>query len=401
MGGTNGSGYRRTVEKQYRELMEYCKIHMDQIENELPEPREDFQTSLREHGISRREFIKWTSFITGVMMLPPMFKPLVARAAESFSRLPVVWLNFAECTGCTESFLRSTYPNVDDILLDTISLEYHEVVMAAAGKQAEENLKKAMADFDGKYICVFEGAIPMGLDGNYLRIGSEGKTSLQIAKEVAAKAAAVVCIGSCSSFGNVQAAKPNPTDAVSIHDAIGVSTVNIGGCPPNPINFTGTILHFLMFGALPPTDSLSRPLFAYGKRIHDYCERRSHYDAGEYVTEWGDEGAKRGWCLYKMGCKGPYTYANCGKVRYNNGTSWPIMGGHGCMGCYEPAFWDTMAPLEKPISDQAIGIKGAESAVNTVFATLAGLTVAGVAAHAAATAIKKHGPEKEEKKKAK
>jgi NiFe hydrogenase small subunit HydA len=400
MGGTNGSGNRRTVEKQYRELMEYCQVHLDQIEETLPEPRESFQEGLEARGVSRREFVKWTTFITGVLMLPPMFRPMVARAAENFSRLPVVWLNFAECTGCSESFLRSSYPNVDDILLDTISLEYHEVIMAASGKQAEENLKKAMTDFDGQYILVIEGAIPEGLDGKYLRIGSEGKTSKEIGKEVASKAAAVICIGSCSSFGNVQAAKPNPTDAKGIRDSLGIRTVNIAGCPPNPVNFVGTVLHFLMFGALPATDSLGRPLFAYGKRIHDYCERRAHYDAGEYVEEWGDAGAKRGWCLYKMGCKGPYTYGNCPKVRYNDGTSWPIMAGHGCMGCYEPAFWDTMAPLEKPITDDAIGVKGVEAKVNTVFATLAGLTVAGVAAHAAASAIKRHGPEEEGKKKA-
>jgi NiFe hydrogenase small subunit HydA len=400
MGGINGSGNRRTVEKQYRELMEYCQVHLDQIEETLPEPRETFQESLKARGISRREFVKWTSFITGVLMLPPMFRPMVARAAESFGRLPVVWLNFAECTGCTEAFLRSSYPNVDDILLDTISLEYHEVVMAASGKQAEENLKKAMADFEGQYVLVIEGAIPEGMDGKYLRIGAEGKTSKEIGEEVASKAAAVICIGDCSSFGNIQAAKPNPTDAKSIRDSLGIRTINIAGCPPNPVNFVGSVLHFLMFGALPPTDSLSRPLFAYGVRIHDYCERRAHYDAGEYVEEWGDSGAKRGWCLYKMGCKGPYTYGNCPKVRYNDGTSWPIMGGHGCMGCYEPAFWDTMAPLEKPISDQAIGVEGVESKVNTVFATLAGLTVAGVAAHAVATAVKGHGPEEEKKKKA-
>jgi NiFe hydrogenase small subunit HydA len=399
MGGTNGSGHRRTIEKQYQELMEYCGVHLDQVERELPEPREDFSRSLKERGVSRRDFIKWTSFITGVLMLPPAFRPLVARAAEAFSRLPVVWLNFAECTGCTEAFLRSSYPNVDDILLDTISLEYHEVVMAAAGRQAEENLKNAMATFPGQFICVIEGAIPEGLDGQYLRIGSEGKTAKEIAKEVTAQAKAVICIGSCSSFGNIQAAKPNPTDAKGIRDSIGIRTINIAGCPPNPVNFVGTVLHFLMFGALPATDSLGRPLFAYGKRIHDYCERRSHYDAGEYVEEWGDSGAKRGWCLYKMGCKGPYTYANCGKVRYNDGTSWPIMGGHGCMGCYEPAFWDTMAPLEKPISEDEIGPHALEAKANAVFATLAGLTVAGVAAHAAATAVKHRAAEKEDKKK--
>jgi len=115
------------------------------------------------------------------------FKPLVAKAAENFSRLPVVWLHFAECTGCSEAFLRSSYPNVDDILLETISLEYHETLMAASGYQAEQNLEKAVKDFDGKFICVIEGAIPLGLDGQYMRLGPKGKTGVEIAEEVAKK----------------------------------------------------------------------------------------------------------------------------------------------------------------------------------------------------------------------
>jgi quinone-reactive Ni/Fe-hydrogenase small subunit len=132
---------------------------------------------------------------------------LVAKAAEQFSRLPVVWLHFAECTGCSEALLRTSYPNIDSILLDTISLEYHETLMAAAGYQAEQNLEKALADFNGKFICVIEGALPRGMDGKYLTLGAKGKTGIQVAREVTSKAAAVICIGSCSSFGNVQAAE--------------------------------------------------------------------------------------------------------------------------------------------------------------------------------------------------
>jgi quinone-reactive Ni/Fe-hydrogenase small subunit/[NiFe] hydrogenase small subunit len=377
--------------------MEQCQAHMDRMDKELPKAREDFGEVLKERGVTRRDFLKWTSAMTAALMLPPMFKPMVARAAENFSRVPVVWLHFAECTGCSEAFLRTSYPNVDDILLDTISLEYHETLMAAAGKQAEECLEKCMKDFAGKFVCVIEGAIPMGLNGQYLRLGPKAKTAIEIGREVTGKAAATICIGSCSCFGNIQAAKPNPTNAKGILDALSVPTVNIAGCPPSPQNFVGTILHFLMFGAMPPLDNLRRPMWAYGKRIHDYCERRPHYDAGEYVEEWGDEGAKKGWCLYKMGCKGPYTYGNCAKVRFNDGASWPIMAGHGCMGCTEPGFWDTMAPLEKPISDQFVGGWGVTARVDALGTALTAATVVGIAAHAGLTGAKGHGqPKKSE-----
>jgi NiFe hydrogenase small subunit HydA len=386
MSMTEDSGYRKKVSRQYRELMEHCKVNLDKAQAELPPAREDFYASLKERGISRRGFIKWTSFMTAALMLPPVFRPMVARAAETFSRLPVVWLHFAECTGCSEAFLRSSYPNVDDILLDTISLEYHETLMAAAGHQAEENLEKAMHDFKGKFICVIEGAIPKGLNGLYCTLGPKGKTSVEVAKEVTRNAAATICIGSCSAFGNIPAAKPNPTECMGVSQAIGIRTVNIAGCPPNALNFTGTVLHYLMFGSIPALDSLGRPVWAYGKRIHDFCERRPHYDAAEFVDEWGDAAAQKGWCLYNMGCKGPYTYANCSKVRFNDGISWPVMAGHGCIGCTEPAFWDTMAPLEKPIAEANVG--GGERTVDRVGMILAGATAAGLAVHAAATAAK-------------
>jgi NiFe hydrogenase small subunit HydA len=387
--------YHRTVSKQYRQLLKQCQVNLDHMDRELPPSVEDFGELLKERGVSRREFIKWTSLMTGALMLPPIFNPAVARAAEQFSRVPVVWLHFAECTGCSEAFLRTSYPGVADILLETISLEYHETIMAAAGDQAEKCLEQCLHDFPGKFLCVIEGAIPLGNNGKYMRLGPKGKTGVEIAKEVTAKAAATICIGGCSSFGNIPAAKPNPTDCVSVSKAIGVHTINIAGCPPNPVNFIGTILHYLMFRDVPPLDGLGRPVWAYGKRIHDYCERRAHYDGAEFVQQWGDEGAKHGWCLYKMGCKGPYTYANCGQVRFNDGVSWPIMAGHGCIGCTEPGFWDTMAPLEKPIHEDTFG--GGQGTIDTIGTALLGVTAVGIAAHAAATAIR-HRDDKSETK---
>ncbi|MCX8043989.1 MAG: hydrogenase small subunit [Desulfobacterota bacterium] len=383
------------VEQQYRDLMRRCKANLEHADRELPPARENFKETLAARGLSRRDFLKWTSLTTTALLLPPMFRPMVAKAAENFSRLPVVWLHFAECTGCSEALLRASYPNVDSILLETISLEYHETLMVCAGHQAEQCLEKAMHDFAGKFICVIEGALPTGLNGRYLTLGPKAKTGLEMAREVTAKAAATICIGSCSSFGNVQAAKPNPTDALGISDALGIKTVNIAGCPPNPANFVGTLLHFLLFGALPPLDALGRPLWAYGKRIHDFCERRPHYDAGEYVEEWGDEAAKKGWCLYKVGCKGPYTFANCSKVRYNDGISWPVMAGHGCIGCTEPAFWDSMAPLEKPVAEKTVL---GEHTLDKIALGLVGVTAAGIAAHAIASAVKGQKPDYSDKK---
>jgi len=216
--------------------------------------------------------------------------------------------------------------------------------MAAAGKQAEENLHNAVKKYDGKFICVVEGAIATGYE-NYGMVG--GRTFLQIAKEVCPRAAAVVCLGTCAAFGGIQAASPNPGGYKGVGEALGIKTVNLPGCPTNPVNFVGTVVNYLLMGGLPALDNLNRPLFAYGKTVHDQCPRRSHFENEEFVEVFGSEEAKMGYCLYKVGCKGPDTYNNCPIVKFHGGTSWPIQAGHPCMGCSEPNFWDTMTPFYK------------------------------------------------------
>jgi [NiFe] hydrogenase small subunit len=235
---------------------------------------------------------------------------------------------------------------VDDLVLELLSVEYHETIMAAAGDQAEEQLHNAIKKYDGKFICVVEGAVAMKFDGAYGKVG--GKTFLQIAKDVCPKAAAVIAMGTCAAYGGIQAAAPNPGGYVGVGEAIGIKTLNIPGCPPNPVNFVGTVVNYLLLGKLPALDNLGRPLFAYGKTIHDQCQRRSHFENNEFVLEFGSKEAEMGYCLYKVGCKGPDTYNNCPTAKFNDGTSWPVQAGHPCIGCSEPGFWDKMSPFYEP-----------------------------------------------------
>jgi [NiFe] hydrogenase small subunit len=235
------------------------------------------------------------------------------------------------------------YPWIDELVLEILDIEYHETIMAAAGHQAEEQLKSAVAKYKGKFICVVEGAIATKYNGGYGKVG--GRTFLEIGKEVCTQAAGVICIGSCSAFGNIQAAAPNPGGYVSVGEALGIKTVNIAGCPPNPVNFVGTIVNYLLFGKLPDLDNLGRPLFAYGKTIHDQCPRRSHFENDEFVEVFGSEEAAAGYCLFKVGCRGPETFNNCPIAKFNDGTSWPIQAGHPCIGCSEPGFWDKFTPF--------------------------------------------------------
>ncbi|MBW1841434.1 MAG: hydrogenase small subunit [Deltaproteobacteria bacterium] len=308
------------------------------------EKEKEFYKRLEQKGVSRRAFMKYCTALTATMGLSSSFVPKVAEVfAAPKQRPPVVWLHFGECTGCSEALLRSQYPYVDDLVLEVLSVEYHETIMAAAGHQAEEQLHSAVKKYEGKFICVVEGSIATKYNGGYGKIG--GRTFLEIAKDVVPKAAATICIGTCSSFGGVPAAKPNPGGYKSVSEALGVKTLNVPGCPPNPVNFVGTVVNYLLLGKLPALDDLGRPIFAYGKTIHDQCPRRSHFENDEFVTEFGSEEAAMGYCLYKMGCRGPETFNNCPIAKFNDGTSWPVEAGHPCIGCSEPDFWDKFSPF--------------------------------------------------------
>ncbi len=331
--------------------------------------------------VSRRSFLKGCAMAAAALGLSDELVPKLAEAAASPKRPPVVWLHFQECTGCTEGLLRASHPDIATLILDIISLDYHETVMAAAGHQAEEILSSTIDKYSGKFICVAEGAVPTKDGGIYCKIG--GRTALEIIKDVAPKAAAVISIGTCASFGGVQAASPNPTGAKGIGDVLGKQVINIPGCPPNPIAFLGTVLHLLTFKRPPELDSLGRPLFAYGRRNHDQCERRAHFDEGRFVEQFGDANHKKGYCLYKVGCKGPVTYANCPAVRFNDVSVWPVGAGHGCIGCTEPNFWDTCSPFYERLPGVKLPGAGVVTDADSAGKKILGIAAAAAGIHAA------------------
>ena len=300
---------------------------------------------LEDRGISRRDFLGFCASMAAIIGLPDGATEAIAAAVESERRPILIWLEFQDCAGNTESFLRASHPTVADLILDSISLNYHETLMAAAGSQAESALQQTVTANKGKYIALVEGSIPTGADGAYCTIG--GKAALDIAREVCSGAAATIAVGTCAAFGGIPAAAPNPTGALSVADAVpGLQNlINMSACPANAENITALIVYYMTLKRWPPLDQYRRPLFAYGKTIHDNCERRAHFDAGQYVEAWGDEAHRHGHCLYKMGCKGPATSQNCPVVKWNEGTNWPIGCGHPCVGCAEPNFWDTMTPF--------------------------------------------------------
>jgi hydrogenase small subunit len=346
--------------------------------------RLDLAGEMERRGITRREFLKYCTTMAAVLALPFDQIDRIVEALTTVQRPPVVWLEFQDCAGCTEAFLRASHPTVTEIILDKLSINYQETIMAAAGKQAED---AAQATIDaGDYLLMVEGSIPTKNGGAYCCVG--GRAAIDILKEAASKAVAIVAVGSCASFGNIPAAYPNPTGAVGVRDLISnVPIVNMSGCPVNAVNLAALVVHYVTYQKLPALDRLGRPLFGYGMRIHDACERRAHFDAGQYVEHWGDEGHRNGWCLYKMGCKGPATFHNCPDARYNERTNWPVGAGHGCIGCSEPEFWDQMTPFYERLPDvQGFGV---EINAEKVAVGVAAVSAAAVAAHAIGSAVRK------------
>jgi len=339
---------------------------------------------LESRGVKRREFLEFCGSMATILGLGTAGTPRVAAALQTQRRPSVIWLQLQECTGCVESVLRTAEPTIGDLVLDLVSLDYQHTLMAGAGTAVETAMHDAMEANKGAYVLLVTGSVPLADNGIYCTIG--GRTAKEIVEEVGRDAAAVIAVGACAHFGSVQAARPNPTGAVGIRDVIRDKPVlTIAGCPPIGDVVTATVVHFLTFGRLPASDAEGRPLFAYGARIHDQCPRRAHFDAGQYVEVFDDEAARKGWCLYKVGCKGPATFSPCPIFQWNTRTSWPIGAGHPCIGCTEPHFWDTMSPFYTRLPD--VGGFGIESRVDLIGAAAAIGATAGVVAHAGATAI--------------
>jgi hydrogenase small subunit len=293
---------------------------------------------LRARGVSRRQFLRFCMTSASLMALPPSMVPRIAAALEVARRPSVIWLPFQECTGCTESITRAHGATIESLIFEAISLDYQHTLQAAAGEAAEHARERAMKDNQGKYLLIVDGSIPTGNPG-YGTIA--GISHLEMLKEAAAGCAAVIAVGSCAAFGGIPQASPNPTGAVSVSDVVkDKPIINISGCPPIPVVITGTLVQYLTFGRIPELDALGRPKAFYGQNIHDRCYRRPFYERGQFAESFDDEGARQGWCLFKLGCKGPVTYNACATTKWNNGTSFPIEAGHGCIGCAEPKFWD-------------------------------------------------------------
>ena len=334
--------------------------------------------------LSRRDFLKICSATAALLGIGQSAVPRIAEALEKVvaKRPSVIWLNFASDTGCTEALIKANYPNAAQLILETLSLDYNETVMAAAGTQAEEILSQALKR--GDYFLIIEGGIPT--KKGYGMIAR--REMLDIGKEFAAKAKAVIAVGSCATWGGVPAGAPNPAGLKGVREALGVECINLDLCPVNEGILVATIVDLLLTNRIPALDSFGRPKIFYGQTIHDQCERRAHFEAGRFVERFGSNEEELGYCLYKVGCKGPMTYANCSKFRYNDRVSWCIGAGAPCIGCAEPGWVDKFAGFYERLPGVKIpGIEGVEAGADKIGLVAGAATAVGIVGHAIGTKV--------------
>lgn len=302
---------------------------------------------LRRQGVSRRSFLNYCSYMASLLALPPAAASAIAQTLTASARPSVIWISVQECTGCSEAILRSFEPTLEGLIFDQLSLDYHHVLQAAAGSAAESARDDAIRRNHGKYVLVVDGGIPMAQGGALSTTG--GKSGLDLVRTAAKGAALVVAVGSCAAFGGIPAAAPNPTGSGGTLDAlralidggsVTAPVINVPGCPPVPEVMTGVIIYFLTYGAPPPLDELRRPVPFFGRTVHDDCPRLPFFNQGLFAQSFDDEGARKGYCLKDLGCKGPTTFNACTTTKWNQKTSFPMFSGHGCLGCAQPKFWD-------------------------------------------------------------
>jgi hydrogenase small subunit len=294
---------------------------------------------------------------TAVNEFSGAFLPKVAAAlAEAVKEYPLIWMQLSACSGCSVSVINTVHPSIKNVILDQILpgrqlfLNYHSTLMAGTGRLSTDTALDTARKQKGKYIYVVEGAVPTAGNGAYGTLGeSDGAQASMLGwvQRLAPDAFAVLAVGTCAAYGGIAAAKPNPSGCKGVGQVLkesGIATpvVNIPGCPCHPDWFIGTVARVLLYGLPTPgeVDEYGRLKVYYGRSVHSRCIHREDIDEGTFAANFGEPG-----CLLEIGCKGPFTYADCPLRQWNTGVSWCVSANGPCIGCTEPGFPDAHSPL--------------------------------------------------------
>ncbi|HSQ75818.1 MAG TPA: hydrogenase small subunit [Bacteroidota bacterium] len=311
----------------------------------------------RRDAISRREFVRWAVAVPAALsMADELFPRLAYAIQDAVKEYPIIWLQASTCSGCSVSVINTIHPSIKNVILEQVLpghqliLSYHGTLMAATGSLSVETARATAQKFKKKYILVVEGAIPTAHAGGYGTIGEEDGhpvTMLKWTDSLGRDAMAVLTVGTCAAYGGIPAAAPNPSGCKGVSEIfadLGIATpvINIPGCPCHPDWFIGTVAKILLYGMPQPKelDEYGRMKLFFGRSVHNRCINRDYLDEGIFASTFGEEG-----CLLELGCKGPFTNADCPIRLWNGGVSWCINAGAPCIGCTEKGFPDAHSPI--------------------------------------------------------
>ncbi|MHB9093646.1 MAG: hydrogenase small subunit [Eubacteriales bacterium] len=334
--------------------------------------------------LTRRQFIRLVMATTAAFELSDYLIPHLAEAFVGKKKPPVIWLEMMTCTGDYLSLANTLHPNMRELLFDTIDLYYSNTTMAAEGDKAIDALINTVEREKGEFILIAEGTVPLKAGGRYGAIGhhKDGRlfTDEEALKYVAPKAKYIMAVGTCASFGGPYAAHPNPSGSVPVHKVVDQQVINVPGCPVHPDWAVGTLTHLLLYG-VPNLDAFNRPTVFFGRRIHDWCPRRQHFDNGVFAEHPGEEK-----CTYKIGCKGPVTFSDCPTRQWiGEHNSWPVGANSPCIGCVSPDFPDGMSPFYAHLSN--ISIPGIRTTADKLGLGVAAVTAGGIGTHLLANVV--------------
>lgn len=335
-------------------------------------------------GLTRREFLKYLTVIAGMLGISETLVPQIIEALEkTVPKIPIIWMQGQNCTGCSVSLINSRKPTPAEIILDTLSIRFHPSIMASAGDNALKVIEDTMEKRN--YIFVVEGAVPTKDNGFFCQVGEKNGKGIAFAdwvKKVSKNALAVVAVGTCASFGGIPATKAvaKYTGTKPVSQIINKPVVNIPGCPFHPDWLVGTVANFLLFNQLPELDHYNRPKMFYGNLIHDNCPRHQYFEAGKFLEDWNDP-EQKDFCLMKKGCKGPLTYSDCPIRQWNDATNWCIKAGSPCIGCTQPEFYEDFSPIYERLPDIKLPGLGSQVSADKIGKGLTIATGIGIVAH--------------------
>lgn len=323
--------------------------------------------------LTRREFLK---LCTTASLSLGLSNTLISEIAQAFAqnlipKPPLIWLELGTCTGESISLDNAVSPDVRVLFQEIVDLKYHWLLMQAQGERAVQAVFETIENHPNEYILVVEGSVITKDQGRYNMVfeyNNKMYTGIDALRLIAEKAKHVIAVGDCAAYGGPTAAFPNPAGAVGVWQVIDRKVINVPGCPSNADWMTGTIAHVVMYGE-PELDDYNQPKMFFGQTIHDLCHRRSDFETGKFASYPGEPG-----CLFKVGCKGPVTFADCPVRQWNNHINWPVETGAPCIGCANPGFPDATMPFFqhlpniqtslKPINPLTVGkIAGAITAL--------------------------------------